>query len=110
MNDLKKERQNRERQVSCDTQRLYGPIPAAMAYLEEVHAKHPMAALKEQWDGYEDMHMVFAWWEPETDDELESRLRAEAFRQELREEEARKAAGKEAARKQIAELQRKHGL
>jgi hypothetical protein len=106
----KPQRKYRERQVSCDTDRLYGPIPGAIEYLTGIHANHPLATLKEQWDGYEDMRMVFAWWEPETDDEFESRLRAEALAREFSERRARDAAEKEAARKQIAALQRKHGL
>lgn len=80
-----------EREIDCDTDRLYGSLPGAIAYLQEIHAKYPEAMLDEHWTGYEDMTMRFAWSEPQTDEEyiasLEMLLSYERHKRRKRDEE-----------------------
>ncbi len=80
-----------EREVDCDTNRLYGPLDGAIAYLQAVKAEHPKAQLDEHWTGYEDMYMRFAWSEPQTDEEyigsLKSLLSLVRYRRNRRDEE-----------------------
>jgi hypothetical protein len=79
--------------IHCDTDRLYGTLDQAIAYLNEVKAAHPdhTLQLSEEWTGYEDMHMEFTTFIWET--QLEANLRAEEeIRQETeRNERTRKA-------------------
>ncbi len=104
------ERGQHERQVRVDPDRLYGPLDGAIDYLREIQAKHPIATLAEHWTGYEDMRLVFSWFEPETDEEFEARVAAEESRSQAAEASRTKEAGRDAARKQIADLKAKHGL
>ena len=98
-----------EREVDCDTDRLYGPVPQAIAYLQETHARHPEATLGEKWTGYEDMHMRFSWMEPQTDEEyvahLERTLSFQRYLRNARDEE--RAKEREKLEKQLRETQRK---
>lgn len=87
-----------EREVDCDTGKLYGPLPGAIAYLQEIAAKYPKAELDEKWTGYEDMYMRFAWSEPQTDEEyarsLTSVLSHEKYKRNQRDEERAVARAK----------------
>ena len=80
-----------EREVDCDTNRLYGNILGAIAYLGEIKEKYPEAQLDEKWTGYETMYMRFAWSEPQTDEEyigsLKSLLSHARYLRECRDEE-----------------------
>jgi hypothetical protein len=80
-----------ERSVDCDTSRLYGDLPTAIAYLQEIAAQYPQASLAENWPGYDTMYMHFCWCEPETDAELAARI--------LSEQQAATRAALEAERK-----------
>ena len=95
--------------IACDTDRLYGSLPDAIRYLREIHAKHPDATLHEKWTGYEDMQMAFSWERPETDEEMSSRLKAEALHRKLEDEKRRKDAEKAARREQYLKLKREFG-
>jgi hypothetical protein len=80
-----------EREAECDTDRLYGPLDNAIAYLREVYEQHPQATLDEHWTGYEDMEMRFAWNELQSDEEyirtLEGTLSYHSHRRHAREAE-----------------------
>lgn len=82
------------RRITADTNRLYGTLDDAIAYLQEVKATHPNASLSEYWYGYEDMAMVFEWEDIETDQEFDRRQSTlkmiEEVEREKREEEDRK--------------------
>jgi len=72
------------RSIPCDTERLYGDLRQAIAYLQEVHEKHPSAKLNETWLSYEDMTMEFSWVEEESDEEYITRVRSHiAYEREL---------------------------
>lgn len=96
-----------EREFPCDTDKLYGPLPEAIAYLQEIAAKYPKASLDEKWTGYEDMYIRFAWSEPQTDEEyirsLESVLSRQRYLRNQRDEErAKERAALVAQQKKIA--------
>lgn len=74
------ERQMVERDFDCDTDRLYGSLDDAIAYLAEIKQKYPDAKLDEHWVGYEDMTMRFVWYEEETDAEYTHRIESEKER------------------------------
>jgi Skp family chaperone for outer membrane proteins len=81
--------------IACDTDRLYGTLDQAIAYLNEVKAAHPNHTLQlsEAWDGYEDMHMEFTAFiretQPEANLRAEEEIRQETERNELREKVAK---------------------
>lgn len=98
-----------EREAGCDTDRLYGPLPQAIAYLKEIHARHPEATLDEKWTGYEDMYMRFSWSELQTDAEyvvhLERTLSLQRYQRNERDK--KRAKEREKLEKQLRETQRK---
>lgn len=65
-----------EREIACDTDKLYGPLSQAIDYLKTIQKTHPQASLDEHWTGYEDMYMRFAWSEEETDQEYLKNLQS----------------------------------
>lgn len=100
-----KKRKIVEAEVDCDTNRLYGKIDDAIAYLIEVRDRHRGTdiGLEEHWTGYEDMTMRFVYSREENDDEYAIRIQQEKWAREA--EVERKA--KEAARaKDLKEYQR----
>lgn len=92
-----------------DTERLYGPIPVAIKYMQEIQAEfghHKDLTLLENWTGYEDMEMSFSFSRLETDEEFTSRLEQE---RKVREEQDRKRQVenlKKDKQKQIKALQK----
>lgn len=93
-----------ERELSCDTDKLYGSLDTAIKYLQSVKKTHPQASLDEHWTGYEDMQMRFVWSEIETDDEHLSKLESILWERQRREAEFdRNVAAKE---EQIKKLER----
>lgn len=93
-------RGTRQEVVECDTERLYGSIPEAIKYLQEVHRQHPNATLEEHWTGYEDMEMRFLYYRPETDTEYTIR--------KIEEDNAKSHyAEQEAKRKDLADKTKK---
>lgn len=82
-----------EIEVACDTDRLYGPIDGAIAYLAEVRDAHPGIAitLDEHWYGYEDMRMRFVYTRKESAAEIAERKRQEAAQRALEAAEVRRA-------------------
>ena len=95
--------------VTCDTDRLYGPLDLAAKYLLEVKSKHPKAELEEHWSGYETMEMRFSWYRDETDEEMQDRIEREAFAKKLADERDKKEAEKDKRRKQYLALKREFG-
>jgi hypothetical protein len=67
-------RKNAEREVDCDTDKLYGRLDVAIQYLKDIQAQYPDAELEEKWTGYETMYMRFVYITPETDEEYQRRL------------------------------------
>lgn len=105
----KAKRQYVTEHIVADTVRLYGPIPDAIAYLREVHAKHPHAELTEHWSGYEDMEMQFQWVRDETDDEMAKRLADEAEKREREAQQVKEAIERAERRSQYEKLKREFG-
>ena len=100
---------------SCDTERLYGPLPDAIAYLQEMHAKHPEAKLHEEWSGYsgyEKMEMTFRYTRPETDEELRLRkvLEQAKAKAKYEAEERRRKKERAADFEKLEALKRKLGV
>jgi hypothetical protein len=95
-----RERRTVEVEVDCDTQRLYGSIDEAIAYMNEIRDQYrgTNIGLDEKWTGYEDMHMRFAYTREENDAEYARRMEV------LERDIARKAEErrKEEERKRIA--------
>lgn len=94
-----------EAEVDCDTNRLYGKIDDAIAYLIEVRDKHRGIdiGLDEHWTGYEDMTMRFVYHREENDQEYASRMQSEAWARE----QEKQRRDKEKAR---AEYEKEHKL
>lgn len=110
---MKKQPQRRTitERIDTDTGRLYGPLPDAIAYLQEVQAKYPGTniSLEEHWTGYEDMDMTFSYTRPETDDEMAARLEKERRRNDEAACEAVRVADRQESRKQYEALKREFG-
>jgi len=96
-----------DREVECDTDKLYHPdLNVTIQYLSEIKAQYPTASLEEKWTGYEDMYMRFTYRDDETDEEYDRRLYFIANTEE-RERVARdEHRRKEAIRNKIRELQK----
>jgi hypothetical protein len=73
--------------IPCDTDKLYGNLGTAIAYLQEVRAAHPNHTLQltEEWTGYEDMHMEFTLFRMETKEEAYTRADSQATLDKARE-------------------------
>lgn len=78
-----------EQALTCNVDRLYGPMADTIKYLQEIHEAFPEAQLEENWTGYEDMEIRFAFMRAENDDEFAARKTAE---RERRSEAAKLAA------------------
>lgn len=107
------EKKKVERQLDVDTNRLYGTLSEAIAYLQEVQSANkdkPDLSLTENWTGYEYMDMIFTYSTLETDEEFEFRLQLEEYRRK----EVEKAAAREKQRqldlKELKRLQDKLGF
>lgn len=98
-----------EMEIPCDTDRLYGDLKKAAAYLLEVHAAHPTAQLDENWLGYETMELRFIYHRPETDEEMGERHEAEAATERYREQERQKKAEREEKERQLRDLAKELG-
>lgn len=92
--------------IPADLDRLYGPIPDAIEYLQEVYAEHPNATLDEHWEGYENMAMTFSFMREETDEEFEHRLRKEKAERLSLERESRRQLLRKQKMAQMVKLQR----
>jgi hypothetical protein len=95
--------------IDCDTERLYGDLKAAAAYLLEIAEEHPTATLHEEWSGYEDMGMVFQDYRDETDEELALRLKMEEERRRREDRDREVARQREQRLKQYQKLKREFG-
>lgn len=109
MAKVKNQRRQVQRMIPAES-RINGPLDEAIAYLQEIKEKHPKAQLTEHWTGYEDMELVFSWWEDETDEEMQSRLAEEQRKREAQAAEAKRIQERKAAELQIEALKRKHGI
>ena len=99
-----------QREIDCDTGKLYGPLSEAITYLKAIQAKHPEAALTEKWTGYETTEMVFQYPDLETPKEVEMRA-LEHERKLQREKEATEKARDHAAKfAQFNKLKRELGM
>jgi hypothetical protein len=95
--------------LDCDTERLYGTLDQAIAYLKEVRETHPQATLEEHWTGYQDMEMRFSWSRPETDEEMQHRVEQERAQERFKAEQRKKETAREERRKQYLKLQQEFG-
>lgn len=97
--------QRRQVVVSKDVDdRLYGPLPGAIAYLQELLAENPSQTLDFGTDGYDRVVASVVSERPETDEEFEDRIDVER-RQRERDGEARKRiAAREKAEAEIKRL------
>ena len=95
--------------IPCDTERLYGDLKTAAAYLMEVHAAHPTARLDESWFGYDIMEMQFIYHRPETDEEMAQRHEAEAATARYRETERKRAEERAEKERQLRDLAKELG-
>lgn len=98
-----------EERIDADTDRLYGPLDQAIAYLCEIKARHPEAMLDEHWEGYEDMTMTFVWDRAETSEETEYRLAREKELAARETQRAQDEAARNERRKQWEKLSREFG-
>lgn len=98
------------RSVDADHSRLYGSLDDAILYLQEIKEKHPDAMLEENWWGYEDMTMRFAWAELETDEEFEKRLAAQRIKAKLDAEAKKREEQRKADLKELNRLKTKLGV
>lgn len=98
-------------EVDCDTERLYGPIPGAIKYLQEIANQFPGIdiTLYENWTGYEDMSMIFLYSRLETDEEFNVRLEQEAYAAKLAAEKNQRDAVRREKEKQFEQLRRELG-
>lgn len=95
--------------LPADTDRLYGPLDDAIAYLQEVLANHPHAQLTEHWTGYEDMEMQFQWSREENDEEMRARLADEAAKRKREAQQAKEAAERAKRKARYEKLKREFG-
>jgi hypothetical protein len=102
---IKNERKLVEVEVDCETNRLYGSLDGAIAYLQEIKEqyKDTNIVLDENWTGYEDMQMRFVYTRLENDEEYEARI-AQEKRLAAAHEYMRKA--EEHRKKDLEELNR----
>ena len=98
------------REFDADSDKLYGPIELAIAYLQKIATTNPGATLSERWDGYEDMHLVFKYTELETPEEVKARIDAHAQKVEREKEAAKKAIERAEKIAQLNKLKRELGF
>lgn len=107
------ERELRLRIKECDTERLYGPLPGAIAYLRELQAQYgdkQNLTLQEHWSGYETMEMCFSYYEEETDEEMASRLEHERLERARAAKARREAEERKAKMAELNRLKRELGV
>ena len=101
-----------ERVIPLDTERLYGPLPDAIKYLQEIRAEHmdkPDLSIDEHWPGYEDVELRFLYHSEETDEEYQARLQQEEYARKQAERDANEKAAKAERRKKWEALNREFG-
>lgn len=106
-------RLKRLRAVECQTNRLYGPLPGAIAYLQEVQAQYggkQDLALEEHWTGHEDMEMRFTYLDDETDDEMHGRIKSERLANMRAARDNRQAAERKVKLAELERLKRELGV
>lgn len=95
------------RRVVVDTSKLYDTLDKAIRYLQEVKKLYPKAELNECWYGYEDMDLVFEYYEEETDAEYKERIEELKRKQKKAEEDKKRQEEKKRLLKQKAALEAK---
>lgn len=95
---------------TADTARLYGPLPEAIKYLQEVMAEFPTAELGEHWAGHEDMELQFSYQRAETAAEVDKRLADERRLREAVRQDAERVAKRMVKLKEFNRLKRELGL
>ena len=103
------QRKRVEVEIDCDTNRLYGDLKEAAAYLLEIAEQYPQASLDEHWTGYEDMEMRFVYHREENDEEFAARLEEERQEADRLERQRAEGAKKAERRQQWEKLNREFG-
>lgn len=98
-----------ERTLEVDEEALYGPLPAAIAYLQGVHEKHPTAQLAEHWPYETFCELRFVWQEEETDEAYEARLKGYEEQRQRRLNEKNPDFQREQRRKVWEKLKKEFG-
>lgn len=103
-------RQTLIRRENVDTDRLYGSLPEAIKYLQEIEAQGVAKSLEEYWEGHENMYMAFCWEELENDVEYASRIDKEKYYMGLQRKWQNSKKRKAEGQKKLAALKKQYGL
>ena len=85
--------------------RIYGPLPGAIAYLQELLAENPNQTLYFGTDGYDRAVAEVIYRRPETDEEFEDRIDVERQQRERDDENRKRIAARAKAEAEIKRLQ-----
>lgn len=110
-------RVNKERQVvdvliDVDTNKLYGPLPEAIRYLQDIRdsIRGHEISLYENWTGYETMNMCFTYQRLETDQEYEDRLNRERLYEQAYQQEIARLSDRKKKEAEYERLKRELGF